>query len=155
MFLEKEKIAKLSPHKFYIRNKVLLRIIKINKRLNQVTIYRYDTYETDVIAYDTAHYGMLPIFRIGEVSKMVDRKTDTLRKYERRGLIPPPQKFSLTEDGTTVMRGYTESDVNDLVEFFATRGNTSKKYSAASQKNVVEGLQARFKKIQNVGGKSV
>ena len=147
--------AKITPNRFYLKNSVLIRVIRINKKMNAVYIHRYDTFADDVMEYDTAHFGLVPIFRIGDVAKMLNRKPDTLRKYEKQGLIPPQRKFSLSEDGKATMRGYTEGDVYDLVEFFADRSTAKAKHSAVNTKDVLTGLQARFKKIQNVGGKNI
>ena len=147
------RVVKITPHRYYLRSSVLIRIIKIVKKSNAVHVYRYDSFENDVLELDTIQFGLVPVFKIGDVGKMLDRKPDTIRKYEKRGLIPPGKKFPLVEDGSAAIRLYTETDVADLTEFFSQRSTTKKKHSAINQNDVVKGLQSRFHQIKNVGGK--
>ncbi len=153
MFYDSEKQTKVTANRFFLYKDVPIRIITINKSRNSVTFHRYDTFENDVMEYDTAHMFLLPIFKIGEVAKLLNKKPDTLRKYEHQGLIPPVKKFFLTADETSSLRMYTEKDIVDLVEFFSNRGTTKKKYSAVNQKDVLAGLKARYHQISKVGGK--
>jgi len=61
------------------------------------------------------------VYTIGEVAKIVDRRSDTIRKYEKRGLIPKP--VSIDEDYPSYKgwRFYTSGDVYDIVSFFSDR----------------------------------
>ena len=58
---------------------------------------------------------------VGEVAKIVQRRSDTIRKYEKRGLIPSAQKFGEEYAGYSSWRYYNEDDVYQMVEFFGSR----------------------------------
>jgi hypothetical protein len=150
------KQAKITKNRYYLNtNGALVRVIHINKKDNRVALYRYDLFKQEDIEFDTAPFYLTPIYKIGAVAKMLNRSTETIRKYERQGLIPKASQYPLNKEGTASVRVYSVKDVGDLVEFFATRssaGRTSH-ISKINQRDVMQGLEARFNQIKNVGGK--
>ena len=56
-----------------------------------------------------------------KIKKVVKNMNDTIRKYEKRNLIPSGKKFSETCDGYKNWRYYEKQDVYDMVAFFNGR----------------------------------
>ena len=54
--------------------------------------------------------------RVSEVARLLGKCPDTLRRAERRGLIPPAQR-----DGSSGWRTYTSADVDLIRKAFAPR----------------------------------
>lgn len=117
-------------------------------------LYRYDIFSKEDIEYDTAPYYLKPLFKIGEVAKMLNRSTDTIRKYENLQLIDKAKQYLISDNGKTKVRFYTETDVYDLMGFFANRrsvGRPCKTNSKINQKDLMQQLNSRFQQIKNVG----
>lgn len=159
MFLRREQSAKIAKNRYYYnQHGVLVRVIGVNKKFNRVTIFRHDDFSQDYIEHDTAGYYLHPVFKIGDVARMLNRRTDTLRKYERNGLIPKPAMHPITVDDKYGIRIYTEQNILDLVDFFANRaaqGGRSVKVSKINQNDVMRGLKARYDNVKRVGGHHV
>ena len=94
---------------------------KVYDNINQF----YDVYITKnkyvVFPYNNAELILHRIYTIGEVAKIVEKRPDTIRKYEKRNLIPSGKKFSETCDGYKNWRYYEKQDVYDMVAFFNGR----------------------------------
>ena len=108
-------------NKFYKYADTIVKVKKISKTRNKILLERLDNGEQVVITYQ--HHDLLVsrIYTVGEVSKIVERRSDTLRKYEKRGLIASPRKFGERYNGYKNWRYYDESDVYEMIEFFNTR----------------------------------
>ena len=155
MFLEKKSQVKLTKNRLFFNNKnELIRIVSTNKKLNAINIYNYNHHKNDVIEYDTACYYLTPAFRIGEVSKILGRKPDTIRKYEQKGLIPEATKISVNIENTAHIRVYTLRDVYDLIELFSMRNASGRRrgHSGVDVDEALKLVNARFQKIKNIGG---
>jgi len=98
----------------------LVRILRINEDKGKVIVYDYNIRSNEVFELETAPNFFTPIFRIGEVAKMLGKKPDTLRKYERDGLIRQADRYNLGK-GSKPVRLYTKNDIWNLVEFFMRR----------------------------------
>lgn len=114
-------------------------------------LYRYDTFDKECIEYDTAPHYLVPLFKISEVARMLNRSVETIRKYENQGLIAKVKQYSISKEGKLSIRLYRESEVYDLYDFFSERhpvGRPSKinKVSKINQKEFLAHLGARFKK---------
>lgn len=119
-----------------------------NARENRAVIYNYQERKKQHIELDTAPYYVVPLFRIGEVAKFLQRSTETLRKYEQLRLIPKARKF---QTGRSFIRLYTEDDVMDLADFFALRnlpGRPEKTNSKIDRVFLKKSLSTRFKEIK-------
>lgn len=145
-------IAKVKGNKLYfLPSGDLIKVLSINQKQNRVIFYNYSSYENDYMELELAEKIFQPGWRIGEVARMFDRKPDTIRRYERAGLLQRPQKFSLDPDSKVQIRVYTTSDIVRLVEFFEKRNPPgrpakSKRRSFVNKKDIMRHLQARFKK---------
>jgi len=154
MFLENRNQAKLIKNRLFFNDKNdLIRIISIVKRENIIHIFDYSKFDKEIIEYDTAAYYLRPVFRIGEVSRIIDKKPDTIRKYEQTGVIPKARKVSLNIQGSSSIRIYSLRDVYDLLEIFATRSKAGrpKQHASINQVDAIKRINARFQKIKNVG----
>jgi hypothetical protein len=154
MFLEKRNQVKLIKNRLFFNDKNdLIRIISIVKRENIINIFDYSKFDKDIIEYDTASYYLRPVFRIGEVARILDKKPDTIRKYEQTGVIPKATKVFLNEDSSSAIRIYTLKDIYDLLEIFSMRNKSGRprNYSSVNQVEAMKKINARFQKIKNVG----
>ena len=61
------------------------------------------------------------IYTIGEVAKIVERRSDTIRKYERSGLIPKPVDLGDDYPSYKNWRFYSYADVHEILDFFSDR----------------------------------
>ena len=141
--------AKIKKGKYYLNKGSVVKISQLNEKENRVVLYRYDTFSNDIIEYDTAHLGLIPIFTIGEVARMLNRKQDTLRKYERRGLLGTSKRFK-SKGGKVERRYYTISDIYEIADIFAHqrpvgRPANKKSNSKINRYNLTEGINTRLK----------
>jgi hypothetical protein len=145
---------KITKNHYYLnRDKALIRVISVNKKENRVVLYRYDTFLKEAIEYDTAPHYLVPMFKIGEVAKMLNRSVETIRKYEGQGLIPKANQFSISEAGKLSIRLYTEKEIYELAEFFSQRRSVGRpsninKVSKINQKDLMTFLNSRFKQVK-------
>jgi len=129
--------------------RVLVKILSINRATNSVILRRYDDFHNEAVEYDTAPGRLTPMFKIGDVAKMLSRSPETIRKYEREGLIIPATQFPLTREKTAMVRLYTEKDIYDLMEFFAERSSRrGKKFSAVNQKDLLAYIRSRYRELR-------
>ncbi len=152
--LSARREPKISAHHYYLnREKVLVRVTSVNKKENRVVLYRYDTFTKEAMEYDTAPNYLVPLFKIGDLAKMLNRSVETIRKYEGQDLIPKANQFSISEAGKLSIRLYTEKEARELAEFFANRRSVGRpseinKVSKINQKEFLAQLNARFKQVK-------
>ena len=154
MLFEKKHQVKLIKNRLFLNDKGdIIRVISIVKKANTVNVFNYSSFTSDVIEYDTASYYLSPVFRIGEVARIIDKKADTIRKYEKSGLIPQARKVNLNKEGTSSIRIYTLRDVYDLLEIFSMRNKAGRptSHTMVNQTEALKKINARFQKIKNVG----
>lgn len=148
-----KNLVKLKRGRWYLTpSRHLLKILRFDFEKSNVIVHDYTMHQNDVYSIEVAPSLFTPAFRIGEVARMIGRSKDTLRKYEREGLIPKVNQYPLTSDGAASMRVYTFSGVADLVEFFERRPNpgrpAKKHYDAVNKSEVKAYLNSRFKQIR-------
>jgi len=112
---------KIIKNKFYKYSNTIVKIKKIVKNMNQVYAVDLLTKQENVFPFQNAELILHRIYTIGEVAKIVEKRPDTIRKYEKRNLIPSGKKFSETCDGYKNWRYYEKQDVYDMVAFFNGR----------------------------------
>jgi len=108
-------------NKFYIYAGSFVKIKKIQKSMNKIHLESLESGEMTVIPYQHCELLISRIYTVGEVAKILEKRADTLRKYEKRNLIPASKKFGPKYKSYENWRFYEESDVYELVEFFDTR----------------------------------
>jgi len=129
-------------NKFYKYAGTIVKVKKFSKSRNKIVVERLDNGEQVLLPYQQNELLLCRIYTVGEVAKIVERRPDTLRKYEKKGLIASPSKFGDAYNGYKNWRYYEETDVYEMVEFFNTRvpgrpvkeENVSSKIKTLSQK---------------------
>jgi hypothetical protein len=108
-------------NKFYKYADTIVKLKKISKINNKIYAERLDDGEMILIPYEQSDLLLIRLYTVGEVSKIVERRADTLRKYEKKNLIPIPNKFGDKYKSYQNWRYYEESDVYEMIEFFNDR----------------------------------
>lgn len=126
--------TKIVVNKFYKYADTIVKVKKIAKNLNKVYVIDLTSKEEMVLPYANAELIMHRIYTIGEVAKIVEKRSDTIRKYEKRGLIPGGKKFNETCKSYKNWRYYERQDVYDMVSFF--NGRTPGRPPSEKQINV-------------------
>lgn len=138
-------------NKFYEYSDTIVKLKKISKNSNRIIAERLDDGAQVVLPYEQSDLLLRRIYTVGEVSKIVERRSDTLRKYEKKDLIASPKKFGDKYKSYTNWRYYTESDVYDMIEFFNNRipGRPANKKIDSKIKTIEEKvkLQMRGKNV--------
>jgi RNA recognition motif-containing protein len=112
---------KLTTNKFYLYAGNIVKLKKINKKQNKIYIEKLDNSEVIELTYEQHELILYRIYTVGEVAKIVEKRADTIRKYEKKMLIPDAKKFGEKYKGYADWRYYSEDDVYSMVEFFNTR----------------------------------
>lgn len=112
---------KLTTNKFYLYAGNIVKLKKINKKQNKIYIEKLDSSEVIELTYEQHELILYRIYTVGEVAKIVEKRADTIRKYEKKMLIPDAKKFGEKYKGYADWRYYSEDDVYSMVEFFNTR----------------------------------
>jgi hypothetical protein len=129
-------------NKFYRYSDTIVKIKKINKNSNRIYAEKLDTHDVILIPYQQSDLLLVRLYTVGEVAKIVERRTDTIRKYEKKNLIPKPNKFGEKYQSYQSWRYYEESDVYEMIEFF----NDRTPGRPIQEKN--SGVKAKIKTIQ-------
>lgn len=108
-------------NKFYKYADTIVKLKKISKSSNKILAERLDDGTQMVLSYEQSEILLHRIYTVGEVAKIVEKRADTLRKYEKKDLIPKPKKFGEKYKSYANWRYYDESDVYEMIEFFNTR----------------------------------
>ena len=108
-------------NKFYRYADTIVKLKKISKINNKIHAERLDNGEIVLLPYEQSDLLLIRLYTVGEVSKIVERRADTLRKYEKKNLIPLPNKFGDKYKSYQNWRYYEESDVYEMIEFFNDR----------------------------------
>lgn len=114
-------IPKLIQNKFYLYSGTIVKIKKINRSSNKVYVEKLIDDSKIVIPFQQNELLLNRIYTVGEVAKIVERRPDTIRKYEKKGLIANAQKFGKEYGAYSSWRYYNEEDVYHMVEFFSSR----------------------------------
>lgn len=111
----------LISNKFYIYGGAIVKLKKINKNGNKLFIEKLNDNTQVVLPYMQSDILLKRVYTVGEISKIVEKRSDTIRKYEKKGLIPTAKKFGNDYAGYSDWRYYTEEEVYQMVEFFNER----------------------------------
>jgi len=140
-----KKEPRIIVGKHYLYRGRFAKILSKNENKNTIVLYLYDINKKEQIEFDTSKFFLIPLFKIGDVAKMVGRKQNTIRKYEKIGLISEPKRYMME---SVPVRFYTEEDIEELAIFFATRpspGQRERNISRLNRINLKKGLDLRFK----------
>lgn len=139
-------------NKFYEYADTIVKLKKISKNSNRIIAERLDDGAQVVLPYEQSDLLLRRVYTVGEVSKIVERRPDTLRKYEKKDLIPSPRKFGDKYKSYTNWRYYTDSDVYDMIEFFNNRtpGRPANKKIDTKIKSIEEKVKIQMRGKNNV-----
>jgi hypothetical protein len=144
--------AKIKKGSFYLTHeKTLVKIVLVNRKDNRVDIKSYDDSPVRTIEYDTAHLYLQPLFTIQEVAIMFNKATDTIRKYERMGILPKCKQYDI---GGKRARLYTMNDIMAVAEALAQRKPVGRppareiNISKVNQKDMLNGILKRYRRKQ-------
>ena len=112
---------KPTVNKFYKYAGNIVKVKKISKAKNKIYLESLIDKKIIDIPYEQSEILITRLYTVGEVAKIVERRPDTLRKYERKNLIPSAKKFGDQYTGYSNWRYYDESAVYEMVEFFNQR----------------------------------
>lgn len=142
--------AKIKKGSFYLTHeKELVKIVLLNRKDNRVDIKLYATDSVKTIEYDTAHLYLEPLFTIQEVAKMFNKATDTIRKYERMGILPRCPQYDL---GGKRARLYAMPDIMKVAEALAQRRPVGRppareiNISKVNQRDMLQGILKRYRR---------
>lgn len=113
--------TKIVINKFYKYSNTIVKVKKITRNLNKILVTDLTTKQEMTMPYEGADLIMHRIYTIGEVAKIVEKRSDTIRKYEKKGLIPSGKKFSESCESYKNWRYYDKEDVYNMVTFFNGR----------------------------------
>ena len=127
-------------NKFYKYSDTVVKVKKIAKNLNKVTVIDLTTKKEINIPFLGAELIMYRIYTIGEVAKIVEKRSDTIRKYEKKGLIPSGKKFNESCQSYKNWRYYDREDVYNMVLFFNNRtpGRPANERNIGAQVQVIK-----------------
>lgn len=108
-------------NKFYLYKTKLVKVKKIYKSSSSVLVTFIENGETEAVPTSGADLLLVRLYTIGEVAKITSKRPDTIRKYEKKGLIPKPSYSSDEGFSYKNWRFYTQDDVYDVVQFFSGR----------------------------------
>lgn len=112
---------KIIKNKMYMYAGTLHKAKRIQKLKNRALFQNLLTMEELYIPIEQSEILLQRIYTVGEVSKIVERRPDTIRKYERNGLIPKPLSLEDEYPSYKNWRFYSGRDVYEMVEFFSGR----------------------------------
>lgn len=133
-------------NKIYLYGGHFVKIKKIQKTFNKITLEKLDSGDEVVIPYLQSELLIIRIYTVGEVAKIVEKRTDTLRKYEKKGLLPEAKKFGDEYSAYKNWRYYTEEDVYDITSFFHNRvpGRPVQKNAQDKIKNIQKRIESDY-----------
>jgi len=142
---------KIIENKFYLYKKSAVKIKKIHKSSNRVVMKSIIDDSEHVIPFTGGELLLKRLYTIGELAKITGKRTDTLRKYEKSGILAKPSFFVEDEDNSyRNWRFYTEEEVYDAVSFFSGRnpGRPPKKYY--NNKELKSSISELKKKVSSI-----
>jgi len=135
---------KILVNKFYKYSDTFVKIKRITKYNNTIVCLDIKNNQEINIPLVGSEILLKRIYTVGEVSKIVGRQPNTLRKYEKNNLIVASKKFNEDCGNYKNWRYYDESDIYGMVEFF----NTRKTGRPATAKTVVVRIKEINQKVK-------
>jgi hypothetical protein len=128
---------KIITNKVYLYAGILHKVKKVQKTKGLIVIQNMIDSNELTIPMAGADVLLSRVYTIGEVAKIVERRPDTIRKYERNGLIPKPTSYGDEYASYKNWRFYTYPDVHEILQFFSDRtpGRPTKDGSASDKVN--------------------
>lgn len=146
---------KIIENKFYLYKTKPFKVKRITRTSNSVLLKCILDGSEETIPYNGGELLLKRLYTIGELAKITGKRTDTLRKYEKSGILAKPSFFIESDENPyRNWRFYTEEEAYDAVSFFSGRtpGRPAKKpesgyASGADIKNTILKLR---EKVENL-----
>ncbi len=137
---------KVITNKIYMYAGSLHKVKRVQKKNGKVVLSSMKDSSEVVVPLAGSDLLLSRVYTIGEVAKIVERRPDTIRKYERSGLIPKPVAVGEEYPSYKNWRFYSHPDVYEIVDFFSNRtpGRPVKR---------VESIESVDNRIQNLNQK--
>lgn len=140
--------------KYYFMAGELCKILHISPAHDQVAYYNYDKNKQQIASLQGALLVAQPALKIGEVGKMLDRKPDTIRKWEKKDWIPTARQWNIgTGEKKKIVRFYDPKDVETIRDLVSSvhqgRPRKDKRVtnSLPSEGNLKQLIRERVKQI--------
>jgi hypothetical protein len=137
---------KFIPNKLYKFGNKIVKIKKVQKTKKIIIACDVESGDSILFPTDGADLVLHRLYTIGEISKIVERRPDTIRKYEKRGLLPKPEQI----DGSGSYKNwrlYTASHVYEMVEFFNGRVSGRPSSSGGKLDTRIKALNQKVKLV--------
>lgn len=93
----------------------LCKVLHISPAHDQIVFYNFNDNSEKIGSLQGALLIAQPALKIGEVGKMLDRKPDTIRKWEQKEWIPEARQWDIGIDGKKkIVRFYSPKDVETI-----------------------------------------
>ena len=113
---------KIIENKFYLYKGKSVKVKKIHRSSNSVILKYLLEDDEENIPFTGGELLLRRLYTIGELAKITSKRSDTIRKYEKNGILPKPS-FSIEDEDSCYKnwRFYTEAEVYDVIAFFSGR----------------------------------
>ena len=140
---------KIIENKFYLYKAQLVKVKKIHKSSNSIIVRFVNTEAEEVVPFAGSEILLSRLYTIGELSKIINKRSDTIRKYEKNGLLPKPSFFIDDEQNCYKnWRFYSESEVFDVVAFFS--GRSPGRPVSVKNNNIRNNIVSLKQKVDNL-----
>lgn len=140
---------KIIENKFYLYKGKAVKVKKIHRSSNSVVLKYLLENGEDLIPFNGGELLLSRLYTIGELAKITSKRSDTLRKYEKNGLIPKPSYIINDEESCYKnWRFYTESEVYDVVAFFS--GRSPGRPTSTKSKDIRNTIVSLREKVNNL-----
>lgn len=138
---------KIIENKFYLYKGKSVKVKKIHRSSNSVILKYLLEDDEENIPFTGGELLLRRLYTIGELAKITSKRSDTIRKYEKNGLLPRPS-FLIEDDDSCYKnwRFYTEAEVYDMVAFFSGRSPGRPTQNKNIKSNIVS-LRERVNKL--------
>jgi hypothetical protein len=137
---------KLILNKLYKFGNSIVKLKKIQKLKNTAIAVDVNSGEEIEFPIQGSDLILHRLYTIGEISKIVERRPDTIRKYEKKGLIPKPDVLNDLGPYKN-WRLYGASHVYEMIEFFGGRSSGRPKAKQEQVKNKIQTLNQKVKLV--------
>lgn len=138
---------KIIENKFYLYKGKSVKVRKIHRSSNSVILKYLLEDDEENIPFTGGELLLRRLYTIGELAKIISKRSDTIRKYEKNGLLPKPS-FLIEDDDSCYKnwRFYTEAEVYDMVAFFSGRSPGRPSQNKNIKSNIVS-LREKVNKL--------
>ena len=96
----------------------VVKLIHSSPATNEVLVFNLALQKKQTMDYHGFKLVSQPAFKIGDVARMLGKKSDTIRKWEQREIIPPQKKWQVGDK--KFLRFYTQTDIEGLRDVVAS-----------------------------------